>query len=48
MEIGKRKFGLDSTHSLRMIVNCARQLCSGIHKVHEEGVRQDINGDELH
>jgi hypothetical protein len=25
-----------------MIVNCARQLCSGIHKVHEEGVGQEF------
>jgi hypothetical protein len=31
-----------------MIVNHARQLCSGIHKVHEEGVGQEIHGDELH
>jgi hypothetical protein len=36
--------GLD-THSVRMIVNRARQLCSGIHK---EGVGQEIHGDELH
>jgi hypothetical protein len=27
--------------------NRARQLCSGIHKVQEEGVGQEINGDEL-
>jgi hypothetical protein len=39
--------GLD-IHSLRMIVNRARQLCSGIHKVQDEGVGQEINGDELH
>jgi hypothetical protein len=26
--------GLD-THSVRMIVNCARQLCSGIHNYSE-------------
>jgi hypothetical protein len=31
-----------------MIVNLARQLCSGIHKVQEEGVGQEIHGDELH
>jgi hypothetical protein len=31
-----------------MTVNRARQLCSGIHKVHEEGVGQEIHGDELH
>jgi hypothetical protein len=31
-----------------MIVNHARQLCSGIHKVQEEGVGQEIHGDELH
>jgi hypothetical protein len=36
------------THSVRMIVNRARQLCSGIHKVQEEGVGQEIYGDELH
>jgi hypothetical protein len=36
------------THSVRMIVNRARQLCSGIHKVQEEGVGQGIHGDELH
>jgi hypothetical protein len=29
-------------------VNRARQLCSGNHKVHEEGVGQEIHGDELH
>jgi hypothetical protein len=29
-------------------VNCARQLCSGIHKVQEEGVGQGTHGDELH
>jgi hypothetical protein len=29
-----------------MIVNRARQLCSGIHKVQEEGVGQEIHGDE--
>jgi prolipoprotein diacylglyceryltransferase len=26
----------------------ARQLCSGIHKVQEKGVGQEIHGDELH
>jgi hypothetical protein len=31
-----------------MIVNRARQLCSGIHKVSEEGVGQEIHGDKLH
>jgi hypothetical protein len=31
-----------------MIVNRARQLCSGTHKVQEEGVGQEIRGDELH
>jgi hypothetical protein len=31
-----------------MIVDRARQLCSGIHKVQEEGVGQEIHGDELH
>jgi hypothetical protein len=35
-------------HSVRMIVNRARQLCSGTHKVQEEGVGQEIHGDELH
>jgi hypothetical protein len=39
--------GLD-THSVRMIVNPARQLCSGIHKVKEEGVRHEIHGDEVY
>jgi hypothetical protein len=39
--------GLD-THSVRVIVNRARQLCSGIHKVQEEGVGREIHGDELH
>jgi hypothetical protein len=39
--------GLD-THSIRMTVNRARQLCSGNHKVQEEGVGQEIHGDELH
>jgi hypothetical protein len=29
-------------------VNRARQLCSGTHKVQEEGVGQGIHGDELH
>jgi hypothetical protein len=33
---------------VRMIVNRARQLCSGIHKVQEEGVDQGTCGDELH
>jgi hypothetical protein len=36
--------GLD----IRMIVNRARQLCSGIHKVQEEGVGKEIYGDKLH
>jgi hypothetical protein len=36
------------TYSVRMIVNRARQLCSGIHKVQEKGVGQEIHGDELH
>jgi hypothetical protein len=35
-------------HSVRMTVNRARQLCSGIHKVQEEGAGQGIHGDELH
>jgi hypothetical protein len=39
--------GLD-INSIRMIVNRARQLCSGTHKVQEEGVGQEIHGDELH
>jgi hypothetical protein len=39
--------GLD-VHSVRLIVNRARQLCSGIHKVQTEGVGQEIRGDELH
>jgi hypothetical protein len=39
--------GLDM-HSVRMIVNRARQLCSGIHKVQEEGVSHEIHGNELH
>jgi hypothetical protein len=30
------------------IVDLARQLCSGIHKVQDEGVGQEIRGDELH
>jgi hypothetical protein len=34
--------------SVRMIVNHARQLCSGIHRVQEEGVGQGTHGDELH
>jgi hypothetical protein len=49
-EIRKRKFGwigLD-IHSVRMIVSLARQLCSGTHKIQEEGVGQEIHGDELH
>jgi hypothetical protein len=41
-EIRKRKFGWIG-HT-----NHARQLCSGIHKVQEEGVGQEIQGDELH
>jgi hypothetical protein len=36
------------THSVRMIVNRARQLCSGAHKVQEQGVGQGTHGDELH
>jgi hypothetical protein len=48
-EIRKRNFGwIGHTHSVRMIVNRARQLCSGIHKVQDEGVGQEIHGDELH
>jgi hypothetical protein len=35
-------------HSVRMIVNRARQLCSGTHKVQEEGAGQGTHGDELH
>jgi hypothetical protein len=31
-----------------LIVNRARQLCSGILKIHEEGVGQEIHGDKLH
>jgi hypothetical protein len=31
-----------------MIVNRARQLCSVIHKVQEEGVGREIHVDELH
>jgi hypothetical protein len=31
-----------------MIVNRARQLCSRTHKVHEEGVGQEIHGEEQH
>jgi hypothetical protein len=31
-----------------MIVNRARQLCSGIHKVQEEGVGQEIHSEKLH
>jgi hypothetical protein len=31
-----------------MTVNRARQLCCGIHKLQEEGVGQEIHGDELH
>jgi hypothetical protein len=42
MKISKLKFGWIGHTLLRMIVNCARQLCSGIHKV------QEIHGDELH
>jgi hypothetical protein len=34
--------------SIRMIVNRARQLCSGTHKVQEQGVGQGTHGDELH
>jgi hypothetical protein len=29
-------------------VDCARQLCSGIHKAQEEGVGQGVHGDDLH
>jgi hypothetical protein len=29
-----------------MIVSLARQLCSGIHKVQEEGECQEVHGDE--
>jgi hypothetical protein len=29
-------------------VSLARQLCSGTHKIQEEGVGQEIHGDELH
>jgi hypothetical protein len=48
-EIRKSKFGwIGHTHSVRMTVNRARQLCSGIHTVQEEGVGQEIHGDELH
>jgi hypothetical protein len=47
-EIRKRKFGWIGHHSVRMIVNRARQLCSGIHKVQEEGVDQEIHGNKLH
>jgi hypothetical protein len=47
-KIRQRKFGWIDTHSVRMIVNRARQLCSGIHKVQEEGVGQGTHGDELH
>jgi hypothetical protein len=43
-EIRHRKL---DTHSVRMIVNHARQLCSGIHKVQEKGVGQGSHGDEL-
>jgi hypothetical protein len=48
-EIRKRKFGwIGHKRFVRMIVNRARQLCSGTHKVQEEGVGQEIHGDELH
>jgi hypothetical protein len=48
-EIRQRKFGwIGHTHSIRMIVNHARQLCSGTHKVQEQGVGQGTHGDELH
>jgi hypothetical protein len=48
-EIRKRKFcWIGHTHSVRMIVDCARQLCSGIHKAQEEGVGQGVHGDDLH
>jgi hypothetical protein len=43
VEKNVRGFGV----KVRMIVNCARQLCSGIHKV-QEGVGQGTHGDELH
>jgi hypothetical protein len=46
-EISTNLAGLD-IHSARMIVNRARQLCSGIHKEQEEGVGQGIHGNELH
>jgi hypothetical protein len=44
-EIRKRKFGWIG-HSVRMIVNRARQLCSGIYKVQEEGIGQE-SGKQL-
>jgi hypothetical protein len=47
-EIRKLKFGWIGHASLRMIVSLARQLCIGTHKVQEEGVGQEIHGDELH
>jgi hypothetical protein len=31
-----------------MIVDLARQFCSGTHKVQEEEVGEEIHGDELH
>jgi hypothetical protein len=48
-KIRNLKFGwIGHTPSVRMIVNRSRQLCSGIHKVHEEGVGQGTHGEELH
>jgi hypothetical protein len=44
----KEQIWLDWTRSVSMIVNLARQLCSGTHKVHEKGVGREIHGDELH
>jgi hypothetical protein len=41
-DIRKHRFGWIG-HTLR-----AKQLCSGIHKVQEEGIGQEIHGDKLH
>jgi hypothetical protein len=47
-EIRKRKFGWIG-HTLRKDDSePCKQLCSGIHKVQEEGVGQEIHGDQLH
>jgi hypothetical protein len=47
-EIRKRKFGWIGGTLRKDDSDRARQLCSGIHKVQEKGVGQEIHDDELH